>query len=293
MKRLTIFTPTYNRAYILPKLYDSLCEQTCQDFEWLIVDDGSTDQTKELIEEWRQECKVAIRYIYQDNSGKMMAHNKAVQKSSGELFMCIDSDDCLCSERVVEDTLSYWDRQISMIDSPNYIGGLLGYKMIGGKKQNFPQGMQITHLSELFNKGFSGETALLFRCDILVKYPFPYFEGEKFVTDVYVYDQIDRNYKFLLFPYYMQNCEYQIGGYSNNYMKLLFDNPKGFRAYHNQCVKFHKKGYLKSAICYIALSIRIGDWKMFRCSANPFLTALLFPIGIIKYLFDNHRLSHI
>lgn len=293
MNRLTIFTPTYNRAYILPKLYESLCVQTCLDFEWLIVDDGSTDNTKELIETWIKESKLTIRYIYQDNSGKMMAHNRAVRESAAELFMCIDSDDHLYSDKVVEDTLSYWQQQIAIVDKPERIGGLIGYKKIGNKVQNFPQGLQIAHLSELFEKGFSGETTLLFRRDILEKYPFPYFEGEKFVTDVYVYDQIDRIYQFLLFPYYMQNCEYQVGGYSNNYMKLLFNNPKGFRAYHNQCVKFRKKGYLKSVICYVALSIRIGDREMFSQAASPFLTALLFPVGVVKYLFDNQRLSHI
>lgn len=293
MKRLTIFTPSYNRAYILPRLYESLCKQTSQDFEWLIVDDGSTDDTKELVEGWIHEDKLAIRYFYQENSGKMMAHNKAVRESKSELFMCIDSDDHLCSNKVVEDTLAYWQQQIAIVDNAMRICGLIGYKKIGNKEQNFPQGIKIAHLSELFEKGFSGETTLLFRRDILEKYPFPYFEGEKFVTDVYVYDQIDRIYKFLLFPYYMLNCEYQIGGYSNNYMKLLFDNPKGFRAYHNQCVKFRRRGYLKSVICYVALSIRIGDWKMFRNAANPFLTALLFPIGVVKYFFDNQRLSKI
>ena len=293
MKRLTIFTPTYNRAYILPKLYDSLCEQTCQDFEWLIVDDGSTDNTRELIEKWLHEERVNIRYFFQDNSGKMMAHNKAVRESKAELFMCIDSDDQLCSDKALEDTLSFWQKQMSMVDSPMSICGLIGYKKIGDKKQNFPQGMQVSHLSELFENGFCGETTLLFRRIILAKFPFPYFEGEKFVTDVYIYDQIDRTYKFLLFPYYIQNCEYQMRGYSNNYMKLLFDNPKGFREYHNQCVKFRKKGYLKSVICYIALSIRIGDWKLVKQAANPFLTALFFPIGVIKFFFDNQRLSHI
>jgi len=293
MKRLTIFTPTYNRAYILPKLYKSLCVQTCQDFEWLIVDDGSTDHTKQLVEEWRKDGKVTIRYIYQDNSGKMMAHNRAVRESTAELFMCIDSDDHLFSDKVVEDTLSYWQQQMAIVDNLERICGLIGYKQIGGNIQRFPQDMLVAHLSELIEKGFNGEKTLLFRRDILAKFLFPYFEGEKFVTDDYVYDQIDRIYRFLLFPYYIQNCEYQIGGYSDNYIKLLFDNPKGFRAYHNQCVKFRKKGYLKSVICYVALSIRIGDRKMFSQAASPFLTALLFPLGVVKYLFDNQRLSHI
>lgn len=291
MKRLTIFTPTYNRAYILPKLYDSLCEQTCQDFEWLIVDDGSTDHTKELVDNWRQECKMDIQYIYQDNSGKMMAHNKAAQASKTELFMCVDSDDHLCSPQVVRDIISFWDNH-----SKKYcdnICGIIAFKEIGQKRMAFPEGMNVAHLSELDEKGFKGEATLVFRRDVLEQYPFPSFIGEKFVTDVYIYDQIDQKYNFMLFPYYVQHCDYHEDGYSHNYMKLLFNNPQGFRAYHNQCVRFKKKGYLKSVICYVALSLRIGDRGMFRHAANRPLTALLFPLGVLKYLYDNYRLSHI
>ena len=291
MKRLTIFTPTYNRAYILPKLYDSLCEQTCQDFEWLIVDDGSTDLTKELVEEWRQEKKVKLIYIYQDNSGKMMAHNKAVQASKTELFMCVDSDDHLCSAQVVREIISYWDCHHK--NSKDDICGIIAYKKIGQNQMPFPEGMSIAHKSELPIKGFRGETALVFKRDVLEQYPFPSFIGEKFVTDVYIYDQIDQKYNFMLFPYYVQHCDYHEDGYSHNYMKLLFNNPQGFRAYHNQCVRFKKKGYLKSVICYVALSLRIGDRGMFRHAANKTLTVLLFPLGTLKYIYDNYRLSHV
>lgn len=293
MKRLTIFTPAYNRAYILPKLYESLCQQTCQDFEWLVVDDGSTDNTKDQVEGWLAERKIDIKYLYQANSGKMMAHNLAVKESSGELFMCTDSDDRLCSERVVEDALIYWDNEIKKLKDSSCICGFLGYKEIGVKKQHFPEFLHIAHLSELNKAGFKGELTMVFRRDVLGKYPFPYFSGEKFVTDVYVYDQIDREYKFLIFPYYMQHCEYQIGGYSSNYMKMLFCNPQGYRAYHNQCVKFRKRGYVKSVICYIALSIRLGDRHMLRDAADKFLTLLLFPLGVIKYFADNYKLSRL
>ncbi len=291
MKRLTIFTPTYNRAYILPKLYDCLCEQTCQDFEWLIVDDGSTDHTKELVEGWKLEKIVDIRYLYQNNSGKMMAHNKAVLASKTELFMCVDSDDYLCSDQVVVDIISFWDNHNK--NHNDDICGIIAFKEIGQKRMAFPEGMNIAHLSGLEEKGFNGEAALVFRRDVLEQYPFPFFEGEKFVTDVYIYDQIDQKYMFMLFPYYVQHCEYHEDGYSHNYMKLLFNNPKGFRAYHNQCVSLRKKGYLRSVICYVALSLRIGDWEMFRHAANKTLTALLFPLGVLKYLYDNYRLSHI
>lgn len=291
MKRLTIFTPTYNRAYILPKLYASLCEQTCQDFEWLIVDDGSTDHTKELVDNWRQVCKVSIQYIYQDNAGKMMAHNKAVQASKTELFMCVDSDDYLCSVQVVEDIISFWDNHSGKLIED--ICGIIAFKEIGKKLMAFPEGMNIAHLSELDDKGFKGEAALVFRRDVLEQYLFPYFIGEKFVTDVYIYDQIDQIYSFLLYPYYVQHCDYHEDGYSHNYMKLLFNNPQGFRAYHNQYVRFKKKGYLKSVICYVALSLRIGDRGILRNAANKVLTILLFPLGVLKYIYDNYRLSHI
>ncbi len=291
MKRLTIFTPTYNRAYILPKLYDSLCEQTCQEFEWLIVDDGSTDHTKELVEEWLKEKKIVIRYVYQDNSGKMMAHNRAIKETQTELFMCVDSDDYLCSVQVVGDIISFWDNHNKKYSDD--ICGIIAFKEIEQKRMAFPEGMNIAHLSELGDKGFKGESALVFRRDVLEQYPFPFFIGEKFVTDVYIYDQIDQKYMFMLFPYYVQHCEYHDDGYSHNYMKLLFDNPQGFRAYHNQCVSFRKKGYLKNVICYVALSLRIGDWGMLRHAANKTLTILLFPLGTLKYLYDNYRLSHV
>ena len=291
MKKLAIFTPTFNRVYVLSRLYDSLCAQICQDFEWLIVDDGSTDNTRELIEEWLKEKKIDIRYVYQDNSGKMMAHNRAVQETQTELFMCVDSDDYLCSVQVVGDIISFWDNHSKKLNDD--ICGIIAFKEIEQKRMAFPEGMNIAHLSELGDKGFKGESALVFRRDVLEHNPFPYFAGEKFITDVYIYDQIDQKYKFMLYPYYAQHCEYHEDGYSHNYMKLLFDNPQGFRAYHNQCVSFRKKGYLKNVICYIALSLRIGDWGMMRYASSKILTILLFPLGILKYLYDNYRLSHI
>ena len=272
MKQLTIFTPTYNRAYILPKLYESLCVQTCQDFEWLIVDDGSTDNTQVLVKKWIEEDRIDIRYIYQENAGKMMAHNKAVCESEAELFMCVDSDDKLCSEKVIRDCLDFWDHNKS------------------SKESNICGFMALKRMS---NENYTGEKAIVFLRNILAKYPFPYFEGEKFVTDVYIYDQIERDYTFLHFSYYVQECQYNEDGYSFNYMKVLFDNPQGFRAYHNQCVKFRKKGYVKSAVCYVALSIRIRDFRMLSTAANLPLTLLVFPFGVIKYFYDNYRLSHL
>src|SRR5699024_7599204 len=105
---LTIFTPTYNRAYILPKLYNSLVEQSNKDFVWLIVDDGSTDNTKKLVFTWIRENKISIKYYYQKNQGKSIAHNKGVKETDTELFSCVDSDDYLTKD-CVEVVMNTWN----------------------------------------------------------------------------------------------------------------------------------------------------------------------------------------
>lgn len=94
MKTLTVFTPAYNRAHTLPRTYESLVKQDCKDFIWLIVDDGSSDNTKELVEEWqKKENGFEIRYIYKENGGMHTAHNVAYENIDTELNVCIDSDD--------------------------------------------------------------------------------------------------------------------------------------------------------------------------------------------------------
>src|SRR5699024_101291 len=90
---VSICTPTYNRAYTLSRLYESLLEQTDKDFEWVVVADGSTDNTKEIVQEWSDEGKILINYIYQSNQGKHVALNKGMEVARGILFTCLDSDD--------------------------------------------------------------------------------------------------------------------------------------------------------------------------------------------------------
>jgi len=100
-KRITVFTPTYNRAYILNRLYESLKKQSSKSFLWLIIDDGSTDNTEELVNAWIRENIIEIRYYKQENGGKQRAHNKAVELCDTELFICVDSDDYL-TENAIE-----------------------------------------------------------------------------------------------------------------------------------------------------------------------------------------------
>ena len=288
MKRLTIFTPTYNRAYILPKLYDSLCEQTCQDFEWLIVDDGSTDHTKELVEVWRKDGKVTIRYIYQDNSGKMRAYNKAVSLTETELFVCIDSDDQLASEFVVKDSLAFWDeRKNSCLEKK--IAGMVSLRRSLYGKQRLAS-ISYGSLHDICSN-YKGETTIFLLTEILRNYPYPSFEGEIFITDVYIYDRMDEDYFFLFHPYISQKCVYHEDGYTMSYRQLLFKNPRGHREYHAQRIRLHKEGVFKSMICYISLSLFIKDHTLFSSSPNLMMSLLLYPLGCLKHLYDRYKLA--
>lgn len=289
MKRLSLFTPTYNRAYILPKLYESLCVQTCQDFEWLIVDDGSTDNTQKLVEEWIEERKISVRYVYQENGGKMQSFNKAVSLSESELFVCVDSDDQLAGEHVVNDSLKFWDEHKNDILGKK-IAGIVSLKEIINKSHPRLKVPPFGTISAL-GKSISGEMSIITRTDILRHYPYPSFGGEKFITDIYIYDRIDEDYLFLSYPYYTQRCAYQKDGYTFNYRHLLFRNPRGHREYHAQRVRLKKEKWIKSVICYVSMSLFVRDHTLFSKSPNLFMTVLLYPLGCIKYLYDRCMLN--
>lgn len=290
MNRLTIFTPTYNRAYILPKLYESLSIQTCRDFEWLIVDDGSTDNTKELVDGWIQEKKVCIRYVYQVNGGKMRAYNHAVGMAMGDLFVCIDSDDVLASETVVADSLLFWNQHCNeRSDKP--IAGMVSFRVSPNGKSfvHAKEGFEVKSSEDIFSM-YTGEHTDFVRTEILKKYPYPVFEGEKFTADIYIFIQMDEDYNFLLHPYYSQICQYHDDGYTKSYRKILFDNPKGYRELHALLIRLKRRRYWRNIICYISISLFIHDHTLFSGADNLPLTIIFYPFGCIKHLYDRFML---
>ena len=131
--KLTIFTPAYNRAHTLPRTYKSLVAQDCKDFVWLIVDDGSSDHTAELVRQWQQQDNgFEIRYLYKGNGGMHTAHNTAYENIDTELNVCIDSDDCL-AVGAVSKILEKWDRV-----KGQQIAGLIGLDAdLDGKEDGF------------------------------------------------------------------------------------------------------------------------------------------------------------
>lgn len=281
---LTIFTPTYNRETTLERLYEGLLKQTVKDFEWLVVDDGSTDNTREKIEQWMADGQIFIRYFYQENAGKMQAFNLGVKNAKGEFFMCLDSDDLLL-ENSVEEVMKCIERQENwsgLCGIMAYKGDLAG-KPLGGDV--FPKVKRDT-LEGLYEKGFCRDTTLVFITKILANYPFPKIPGEKFITEGYMYDQIERNYQFLIVPKVLQLCEYQEDGYTSNRLQLKFAAPRGWQLFYNQKIgvrKGFKNKYVMAGSYDWCCLIEGCPRKMFT-SNHRFWTIFAIPLGIRYYL---------
>lgn len=292
MKTLTIFTPTYNRAYILPKLYASLCKEVCDDFEWIVVDDGSTDNTEELFREWIKENKIEIKYIKKENGGKMRAHNYAAKICESPLFFCIDSDD-----QITEGSAGEIIRYYKEIESDNHICGLIAKRRHLNRvcNQRFPNQSEST-LSGIYDKGYEGETSIVFKTEILRQFPFLEIEGEKFSTEGYAYMQIDQQYVYKLIDEFWTDCMYQPDGYSMNGVDLYFTSPLGWREYYSLSYKLEArtlKRKVRRMAMYIFSSIaaHCNISKIIIDSPAPYMTLLSYPLGL--YYFFSYKRQYI
>ncbi len=280
---LTVFTPAFNRAHTLPRTYESLKKQDCKDFIWLIVDDGSTDSTKELANKWiHEENDFEIRYIYKTNGGMHSAHNTAYRYIDTVLNTCIDSDDEL-ADGAVRKILNKWE---SIKDKDNAGIIALDADMNTGKVigKGFPEGMKETTLSGFYDGGGSGDKKLIYRTDIINKYPeYPEFEGEKYVSLSYKYLLIDQDYKLSVLDEVVCNVEYQADGSSSSMFKQYLKNPKGFAFWRTVRMKYDSSFKRRVMDCiHYCSSAQIGNIKGYiKDSPYPLLTVLCTPAGHI------------
>lgn len=292
MKTLTVFTPAYNRAHTIGRTYESLCRQTCKDFEWLIVDDGSQDNTSELVEGWINENKIPIRYIKQKNQGMHGAHNTAYANITTELNTCIDSDDFMPDD-AIEKIVSFWKEN----GSEKY-AGILGLdqvesgEIIGTK---FPENMKETTLQGFYNAGGKGDKKLVYRTEIINKYPpYPIFEGEKYVGLAYKYMLCDQDYKLLTLNEPLVTVEYQLDGSSYNMFKQYWRNPKGFAFFRKAEMVTTKSLKRKFMVCvhYVSSSIISKNKKFIQESPCKILTVLAIPAGYLLYQKIKHSVKN-
>jgi glycosyltransferase involved in cell wall biosynthesis len=237
---ITVFTPTYNRAYIIPKLYESLLNQTNKNFEWIVVDDGSTDDTKELFDEYLLNKEFTIKYIKTENGGKQKAINKGVSVAKGELFFIVDSDDYL-----TEDALSNISNNWEVIEKKNRIAGFcfrkVNYntnKIIGGHCHL--QSGDYSSIEIAYELGILGDKAEVFKTSVLKLYPFPEFVNENFVPEALVWFRISNHFKLRFINTGIYMCEYLPDGLSKNFNKNLQKNSTGFALFYKE-VLFYKR----------------------------------------------------
>ena len=291
---LTIFTPAFNRAHTLPRTYKSLKNQDCKDFIWLIIDDGSKDNTKDLVNEWiRTETDFKIRYIYKENGGMHTAHNVAYRNVDTALNVCIDSDDEM-AEGAVRKILQKWED----IRDQNYAGIIaLDRDMNTGNVigKGFPEGLKDTTVSGYYAAGGSGDKKLIYRTDIIRQYPeYPVFEGEKYFSLAYKYRLIDQDYKLAVLDDVVCNVEYQTDGSSNTMIHQYYKNPKGFAYWRKIRMQYPDscKRVFIDCIHYAAESRLAGNKHYILESPKKLMTILAVPAGILleAYIKRNNRL---
>jgi glycosyltransferase involved in cell wall biosynthesis len=299
----TVFTPSYNRASTLPRVYESLKGQTSRNFEWLIVDDGSTDNTRELVEQWQKEAEFSIHYIYQNNSGKHNAYNLAAREAKGQFFLCLDSDDA-CVPEALERFKYHWETiptdeqdKFSGIDClcQDQNGNLIG--------RNYPFNPTDANYFEIrYRLQVSGEKWGFQRTEVLRQFPFPgVIERQLYVPENIVWSSIAQKYKIrcvneCLRIYYVNNSTDQI-----TQSDWVRKNPLGLNLMCKSILekdldyfRFAPLFFLRYAINYSrsSFSLKTGIKQQFM-NLNSGLGRLLWfmtmPLGYILWLKNRKK----
>lgn len=281
---ITVFTPTYNRKDELINLYKSLLEQEFKDFEWVIVDDGSKDDTEETVKNFIKENKIKINYYKQENKGKSLAHNKGVELAQGEYFVGIDSDSTLTKDALV--TVNKYYEQIK--DKQDICGiAFLNLNVetneISGTK--FPEDVMEETYFNIYNKhNVLGDKEMTFKTDVIKQYPFPEIKGEKFVPESLIFNRICKKYKFLCVNEPVQCVKYLEDGYSLNYFELAKKNPRAQMLNYKELYEIDKKLYNIAAYNMYSIYAKYGFVKTIKEHPAKIKCLAMYIPAYIKYL---------
>jgi glycosyltransferase involved in cell wall biosynthesis len=281
-----VFTATYQRAYCLSNCYESLKRQTCKDFLWLIIDDGSTDETSALVGKWISENAIEIRYHWQPNGGMHAAHNAAYELIDTELNVCIDSDDFLADD-AVERILNFWRDNAS----PEISGivGLDAYtdgQIVGTR---LPTGLRTARLFDLYQKyRVTGDKKIVYRTELIRLHPYPIFPNEKYVGLASKYYQLDQYYQLLLLDEVLCIITYMPDGSTRNKIAEYRRNPRGFAFYRKTLMNlpFASLSYrFRQAIHYVSSSAFARNRQFLHESPRKLETLLAIPAGLVLCLY--------
>ncbi len=299
----TVFTPTYNRVCTLPRVYESLQAQTYRDFEWLIIDDGSTDGTGDLVRLWQKEAPFPIRYYWQENTGKMPTSNRGVQLAEGELFLNLDSDDG-CVPHALERLKHHWDT-IPDAERPGFSavtvlcvdehGGLVG--------DRFPHDVVDSDFLEMrYRFKIRGEKWGFQRTDVMKEFPFPMIEGEGVIPLSMAWSQIARKYRTRYANEPLRIYFIADRGSSIRRWRRAVERAKGMMLWHQSILnndigwfRYAPEEFLRSALHYSRFALHSGrgiaeQRRKLTSSLAKALWLLTLPLGGLLYLRDRARL---
>lgn len=285
---VTIFTPTYNRARLLKRLYESLKEQSDKDFEWIIVDDGSKDNTKEVVQGFIKEKIIPIKYLKKENEGKHIAINVGCDMAEGELFFIVDSDDYIPKE-AIEEVKRDWKkyRNNTGIAGLVYLkawenGNLMGRKF---EKDEFIS----NHVKEYNKGGVWGEKLKILRTEIFRKNKFPKYENEKYVGEHVLWIEVSRKYDLVYINKVLYIAEYLEDGLTMAGRKLRIENPLGgikgaqVLMQKDMCLKLRiKNNLLYSSYSFFAERTLK---EIYKGAVQKFLLTLELPFGYVLYRY--------
>ena len=225
--RLTILTTTYNRIGLLHRCFESLTDQAEDDFEWFVVDDGSTDETTRTVQEWQREAKFPIRLLSKENGGKHTALNAAIKEPLGDYVLFLDSDDALAPGAIQR--LKVLADECDQLSAAGIIGNRHALQDGGLVGSPIPPEVSLTTGRELRERyGVTGDTLRVYQAKILRRYPLPHFEGEQFLPENIMFDQIDAAHRVLAAREVLYLCDYRPDGLSARILSHRAHSPHGF-----------------------------------------------------------------
>jgi glycosyltransferase involved in cell wall biosynthesis len=287
----TVFTPSYNSRETLPRAYESLRAQTWRDFEWLIVNDGSIDDTETLVAKWQHGAAFPIRYIKQENRGKHRSFNRAVKAARGALFTFLDADD-ECVPEALEKFHRLWE-SIPQQDRNGFSGVTVHCANVSGEivGKPFPEYcMDLMPVEMNAKYPIQGEKWGAYRTDILRRFPFPEIEGEKFIPEGLVWNRIGQIFKMRYVDEALRVYHHSSGGLTAQGRRLRVRNPVGARLYYKEALSLPcpYRMWSRNMINYIAFSLHAGITfgRICKKSGYCFASIFFFPIGYAVYLLD-------
>lgn len=286
MKTITVFTPTYNRGFCLGQVYESLCRQTSNDFEWLIIDDGSTDNTRELVTTWMRDSLIEIQYQYKANGGLHTGYNAAIEIIQTELCICIDSDDYMPDDAVSK-ILNYW-----LINKSEEYAGIIGLDFYKGGKSiggDLPKIKSVRYIDLIDKYKYKGDTKMVHRTKLLKKFvPMPTIKNEKNFNPIYIFLQVDSTHPLLILNENLCFVDYQDDGMSNNIFNQYVNSPNSFAELRRVYMALDNVSSLfvfRHAIHYISSSLFARDFDFLRKSPKKMMTLCAIPFGIALSIY--------